>query len=170
MSYQMPQEVKSFVQKEMKRYEEDKRMAILPCLFRLQGENRGDGKTLGQSWITEDMISSLSEEMDIAVSKIQEVFRFYTMYNKKPVGKCHVELCTNVSCFLRGAGELFSHLCHKYKVSEGEVTPDGQFSFSQVECLGACDGAPMMQVGDRYYENLNPRKLEQILEGLKEDG
>ena len=151
--------VDQFIQTEMKRYE-DPNMAILPCLYKMQEENGG--------WIGDKDISTLSEKMSIPSSKINEVFHFYTMYNKKSMGKTHVQICGNISCYMRGGRKLLQDMCQKYNVKPGEVTADGAFSFSKVECLGACDGAPVVQVNNKeYYEKLDLEKLETILGKLK---
>lgn len=146
------------VKKELARYEV-KESAIIPCLYLAQKENKG--------WINSEVVKSLSRVMDIPESKINEVFKFYTMFNQKPVGKYHVQVCANISCALNGGRELANELCHQLKVSLGEVTKDGLFTVSRVECLGSCGTAPMMQVNDRYYENLTPESAMNILRGMK---
>jgi NADH-quinone oxidoreductase subunit E len=146
------------VKKELSRYE-TKESAIIPSLFIAQKENKG--------WVSQDVISHLSQVMEIPESKINEVFKFYTMFNQKPVGKYHVQVCATISCALNGARELSNHLCHELKVKMNEVTEDGRFTVSRVECLGSCGTAPMMQVNDRYYENLTNESAMNILRGLK---
>jgi NADH:ubiquinone oxidoreductase subunit E len=89
------------------------------------------------------------------------------MYHKKPVGKYHLQVCTNVSCMLRGGVELLKQLKDELKIEEGEVTPDGLFSIEEVECMGACGGAPMMSVNYDYKENLTPEKLKVIINELR---
>ena len=146
------------VKKELGRYE-IKDSAIIPSLYVAQKENKG--------YITTDVIHHLSHVMEIPVSKINEVFKFYTMFNQVPVGKHHVQVCTNISCALEGGRELTSHICHELGVKVGQVTGDGRFSVSRVECLGSCGTAPMMQVNDKYYENLTPESAMNILRGMK---
>ncbi len=156
--FQLSNEGLTKVKKELQRYE-SKDSAIIPALYVAQKENKG--------WISPDVIHHLSQVMDIAESKITEVFSFYTMFNKKPVGKYHVQVCCTLSCALNGARELADHLCHELKVRAEEMTEDGRFTISKVECLGSCGTAPMMQVNDRYYENLTPESAMNILRGLK---
>ncbi|MDZ4662366.1 MAG: NAD(P)H-dependent oxidoreductase subunit E [Pseudomonadota bacterium] len=146
-----------FVKNELSRYE-SRRSAILPCLTLAQEENGG--------YINAEIISYLAHLMDIPESQIQEVFMFYTMYNKKPVGKFHVQVCCNISCAMNGGRELVQHLTKEFRVNDGEVTSDGNFSFSRVECLGACGGAPMMQVNEEYHENLTPEKAVHVLKNM----
>lgn len=146
------------VQQELSRYE-TKESAIIPSLYVAQKENNG--------WINTDVIHHLAEVMDIPASKINEVFKFYTMFNQEPVGKYHVQVCTNISCALNGSRELAHHICHELKVKLNEITPDGRFTVSKVECLGSCGTAPMMQVNDKYYENLTPESAMNLLRGMK---
>jgi NADH-quinone oxidoreductase subunit E len=146
------------VKKELTRYE-SKRSAILPCLYIAQRENGG--------WVSPECVTHLANVMDIPESHITEVLSFYTMYNKKPVGRNHVQVCTTLSCAMNGARELADHLCKAFDVKYDEVTKDGRFSISRVECLGSCGTAPMMQVGDKYYENLTPESAVQLLERME---
>lgn len=143
----------------MLRYEE-KRSAVIPALYCAQAENGG--------WVSSDVVDHLSKVMDIPPAHIEEVLDFYTMFNKKPVGKHHVQICGNISCSMAGGRELIEHLCQKLGVKEGEVTKDGRFSVSRVECLGSCDTAPVMQLNiDPYIENLTVEKLNHVVDGLK---
>lgn len=146
------------VKSELSRYEL-RESAIIPSLYVAQKENNGH--------ITPEIIRYLSELMDIPESRINEVFKFYTMFNQKPVGKYHVQVCTNISCALEGAREMASHICHELKVKYDEVSADGRFTVSKVECLGACGFAPMMQVNDKYYEKLTPESAMNLLRGMK---
>jgi NADH-quinone oxidoreductase subunit E len=88
------------------------------------------------------------------------------MYEHKPVGRHKICLCTNVSCLINNCDSIYEHLKSKLGIGFGEVTGDGRFSLKEVECLGACGGAPMMQIGDKYYENLTPEIVDSILEEL----
>jgi NADH-quinone oxidoreductase subunit E len=147
-----------FVKKELERYE-DKRSAIIPALYRVQAENKG--------WVSPESITHLAQIMDMPEAWINEVCTFYTMFNRKPVGKYHVQVCCNVSCAMNGGREMADHICQSLSVDDGEITKDGRFSVSRVECLGACDKAPMMQVNDKYYEGLSNEKALKLLEGMK---
>jgi len=156
--FKLSAEGQEFVKKELKRYE-TKESAIIPALYRVQRENGG--------WVSPDCITHLSEVMDIPSSRITEVFTFYTMFNKEPVGKYHVQVCCNVACSMAGGREMAAQFCKEHGVEIGEMTIDKKFTFTKVECLGACDKAPMMQINDDYYEGLNMDKAQQILRGLK---
>lgn len=146
------------VKKELARYE-SKDSAIIPSLYVVQKENKG--------FITPEMIRYLSTVMDIPEARINEVFKFYTMFNQKPVGKYHVQVCTNISCALEGSREMANHICHELGVKYDEVTSDGRFTVSKVECLGSCGTAPMMQVNDTYHEKLTPETAMNLLRGMK---
>jgi NADH-quinone oxidoreductase subunit E len=149
-----------YVKNELTRYEV-KQSAIIRCLYKAQDENGG--------WLSNDVISHLSEVMEIPASQIDEVATFYTMFNKKPVGKFHIQVCTTLSCAMAGARELCDTMmkeagCHEL----GEMSKDGMFTFGRVECLGSCDTAPMLQINrDPYTENLNEEKGIQLVRGLK---
>lgn len=156
--FQLSSEAKAKVQSEMKRYE-TKESAVIPALYVAQKENGG--------WISDDVVEYLSKLMEIPAARINEVVKFYTMFNQKPVGKHHVQVCCNISCALNGGREIAEHICKELKTGYGEVTEDGRFSISKVECLGSCSTAPMMQVNEKYYENLTPESAMNTLRGLK---
>jgi NADH-quinone oxidoreductase subunit E len=146
------------IKAELARYE-TKESAIIPSLYIAQSENKG--------WVSDEVIATLSQLMEIPASRINEVFKFYTMFNQKPVGKYHVQVCTNISCAINSSRELVDHLCHELKVKPGEITEDGRFTISKVECLGSCGTAPMMQINEDYHENLTHESAMSILRGLK---
>jgi NADH-quinone oxidoreductase subunit E len=93
--------------------------------------------------------------------------KFYTMFNQAPVGKFHVQVCCNISCAMNGGRELADKLCQTFGIHGDEISKDGRFKVSRVECLGACDKAPMMQVNDKYYEGLTEDKAIKILQEMK---
>jgi NADH-quinone oxidoreductase E subunit len=118
-------------------------------------------------WVSTDAMKYISDLINVPYSHVFGVATFYTMYNKKPVGKYHIQVCTNISCQLLGAEKLVDHLCKKLNVIKGEVTSDGKFSVSEVECLGSCGTAPTMQINNEYHENLTAEKIDSIIGGLK---
>lgn len=156
--FSLSEEAKKEIQKELKRYESID-SAIIPSLYIAQKENKG--------WINNEVILALSQALDIPESRINEVFKFYTMFNQKPVGKYHVQVCTNISCALEGGRELAHHICKELGVGTGQITSDGRFTVSKVECLGSCGTAPMMQVNEKYYEKLTPESAMNLLRGMK---
>lgn len=158
MAFQLSPAGLAEVQKEMKRYETVE-SAIIPALYVAQRENNG--------WVNVDVVRELSRVMSIPEARIEEVFTFYTMFNRKPVGKYHVQVCCNISCAVEGGRELAAALCKDLGVKFEEVTTDGRFTVSKVECLGSCGTAPMMQVNDKYYEKLTPESAMNLLRGMK---
>lgn len=118
-------------------------------------------------WISKDVMKYVSELLDIPLSTVEGVVSFYTMYHKKKPGKYHVQVCTNVSCMLRGGQEIFNHISKKLDIKNNETTSDGMFSLEEVECMGACGGAPMIAINEDFYENLSIEKVDEILDSLK---
>ena len=149
---------RQFIQKELQRYEHP-RSAILPVLHWVQSHEGG-------GWLSPEWLEAVAQELKMPLAWVQEVCSFYTMFNKKPVGKYHVQVCGNISCTMGGGRELLDSLCKEFKAHPGKVSPCGKFTFSKVECLGSCDTAPMMQVNEKYIENLNPEKAIQSLKEL----
>ena len=126
-------------------------------------------------WLAQEQFGSISTEtmryvaglLKVPFSHILGVVTFYTMFHQKPTGKHHIEVCTNISCMLRGSGILLQYLEQKLGIKPGETTADGEWTISEVECMGACGGAPMCAVGEDYHENLTTEKLDRVLAGLE---
>lgn len=156
--FQLSPQGKEKVLAELKRYE-SRQSAVLPALYIAQAENKG--------YISKDVIKELSRVMELPEANINEVCTFYTMYNKDPIGNHHVQVCRTLSCMLNGAKELSEHICSQLGTHLGEKTKDGKFTVTEVECLGSCGTAPMMQIGDKYYENLTHESAMNIIRGLK---
>ena len=117
-------------------------------------------------WISKEIMDEVAAAIDIPAPVVREVITFYTMYNLKPVGKYHLQLCTNISCCLRGAEELLHHCEKKLGIHAGETTKDGRFTISHMECMGSCGTAPMVQVNDDYHEDLTIEKMDKLLAEL----
>ena len=124
------------------------------------------GKANKNCEVSED-IEELSRVMDLPASAIQEVATFYTMFNKKPTGKYHIQVCCNVTCAMKKGRELTDYILKKLDLEEGEVSNDGLFTVSRVECLGSCDTAPVLQVNFDYHENLDEKKVDLLLDQLR---
>jgi NADH-quinone oxidoreductase E subunit len=131
---------------------------LLPALHQAQEET---------GWLPPEVLEEVGQYIGVHPAQVREVASFYTMYNLKPVGKYHLKICTNVACALRGAEGLVHHCEKKWSIKCGETTTDRRFTLSEEECLGACGTAPAMMLNDDYHENLDPQRLERILEGLK---
>ena len=122
-----------------------------------------------EGWISEDSMKYVGDLLSIPYEHILGVVTFYTMFNSKPVGKIHLQVCTNVSCMLKGGYELFKYISDKLGIKNKDVTKDGVFSIEEVECLGSCATAPMMQVNNReFYENLTKEKVDKLIEKFME--
>ena len=117
-------------------------------------------------WISPETMKYVAQLLNLPVSHIYGVVTFYTMFNARQVGRYHVQVCTNISCQLLGAEKLADHICHRLNINMGETTPDKKFTLSEVECLGSCGTAPMIQVNEEYYENLSNEEVDKILAEL----
>lgn len=132
--------------------------ALLPVLWIAQEQ---------EGWISEDMMRHVGTLLNLPFGHVLGVVTFYTMYNSAPKGKYHIEVCTNVSCMLRGSDKILEAVEHRCAARPGQTSADGKWSVSEVECMGACGGAPMLAIGEEYYENLTPEKTERLLASLK---
>lgn len=132
--------------------------AVLPLLDLAQRQNGG--------WLNQQAIEYVASYLKMPVMRVAEVASFYTLYNLKPVGKYHVQVCGTTPCWLRGATEI-KEACQKHlNIRDHEVTADGLFSLVEVECLGACVNAPVAQINDDYFEDLTPESVVKILQSL----
>jgi NADH-quinone oxidoreductase subunit E len=137
-----------------------KRSAVLGALTAAQHHNKG--------FLTTAIMDAVAAYLDLSNIAVYEVASFYSMFETKPVGRNSISVCTNVSCMLRGSAQIVNHIEKKLGIKTGQSTADGKFFMKQEEeCLAACTGAPMMQVNHKYYENLTPEKIDQILDGIK---
>ncbi len=136
-----------------------KQSAVMAALRIVQDDNGG--------WLTTELMNDVAAYLEMPPIAVYEVATFYSMYELKPVGKHKICVCTNVSCMINKADVIVEHLKEKLGIDFGEVTEDGRYSLKEVECLGACGGAPMMQIGKQYYENLTPEIVDAILQGLE---
>ena len=133
--------------------------AVLALLWRAQEQCGG--------WLPEPALRHIADMLGLAYIRVYEIATFYTMFNLAPVGRVYVQLCGTTPCWLRGADALKS-VCRKIIGAPGHVTDDGLFSWTEVECLGACVNAPMVQINKDYYEDLTPKSLERVLTDLRE--
>lgn len=136
----------------------DAQAALMPALYVAQRE-------FGH--LSNDVLAYLAERLELSPARVYGVATFYTMYNKRQVGKYLIQVCTNISCALLGGEQVYQYLSKKLGIKDGGMTPDGRFSLMRVECLGACGNAPAMQINDKYYENLTKEKVDQILSTLE---
>ena len=135
-----------------------KRSALIPLLFVIQRE---------RGYIDNAGVNFLSQFLEQEVTDVWETATFYTMFNMRPIGRHHIQICKTLSCKIMGEPEITEHICSKLGIHPGETTEDGKFTVTLVECLGSCGTAPMMQIGFDYYENLTKETVDKILADCK---
>lgn len=133
--------------------------ALIPSLHILQDANGG--------WLSEELMKALADYLELPAISVFEVATFYSMFELKPVGKNKINVCTNISCQLNGSENIVAHFKKRLGIGLGETTQDGKITLKEVECLGACCGAPMMQVNTDYHEHLSTDKVDEILDGIE---
>jgi NADH-quinone oxidoreductase E subunit len=131
---------------------------VLPVLWMVQEQ---------EGFISENSMKYVATLLNVPFSHILGVVTFYTMLHDKQVGKHHIEVCTNVSCMLRGSSKILEHLEHRLNIKVGEVSPDKRWSLEEVECMGACGNAPMVAIGEEFYENLSLEKIDKLIDSLQ---
>jgi NADH-quinone oxidoreductase subunit E len=136
----------------------DAESALLPALHLAQQDFGG--------WLPKQAFDEVAEVMELPSVYVASAASFYSMLNRENVGRHLVQVCTNIACSLLGAEHLLEYIGRKLGIEPGETTPDGRFTLLEVECLGSCGTAPMMQIDDRYYEDLTETKIDQILDDL----
>jgi len=138
-----------------------KRSAIVPLLLFAQDE-------IG--YISDEAIEEIARRVEVRPIEVIEDIGYYSMLHRQPIGKYNFQVCTNVSCQLLGGEEILEHCSKRLGIGHKQTTPDGQFSLEEVECLGACCGAPAMQMNYDFYENLTPERVDRLIEELKANG
>ena len=151
-----PPEAMARIEKLLERYP-TKQAALLPVLWIAQ-------ETWG--WISKETSEEVARILDLPASHVDGVLTFYTMFNLRPVGKNLLQVCTSISCHLLGAEALVEHCGKKLGIGLEETTRDGKFTLIEVECIAGCDKAPSMMVNDKYYEPMDEKKLDQLLDRL----
>lgn len=146
--------------KEVAKYPAGRQMSAVMAGLRIAQEQNG-------GWLSDDLIEAVALYLDMEPIAAYEVATFYSMYERSKVGKHKLNICTNISCMLRGSDAVVSHLEKRLGIKLGETTADGNFTLKEVECLGACVNAPMMQIGRQYHERLTPELIDSILNNLE---
>jgi NADH-quinone oxidoreductase E subunit len=157
MSVQFSQESFNEFEKIVAKYPQ-KNAAMLPVLYLAQKEF---------GYISPEVMEYVAEIMGVSVARVLGVVTFYTMFNMKPIGRHHIQVCRTLPCALAGSERITAAIKDKLKINVGETTPDRRFTLSEVECLASCGTAPMMQINDDYYENLTEKSVGEILDRLK---
>ena len=147
------------IDRELAKYPADRRQSALMAALRIAQDEHG--------WLSPELIELVAEVIGVPPVRAYEVATFYSMYDLAPVGRHKINVCTNISCMLRGSDEIVAHLQKKLGVTFGETTADGKFTLKEAECLAACAGAPMMQLDRDYHENLTPQRIDEILDGMQ---
>jgi NADH-quinone oxidoreductase subunit E len=135
------------------------RSAVIPMLMYAQDE---------VGCVSHELIEEVARRCQVTPLQVNEVIGYYSMLHRKPQGKYHVQVCTNISCLITGGEELLEQAKRKLGVGHKEVTADGQFSLEEVECMGACSWAPAIQINYDFHHNVTPQRLEQLVEALKQ--
>ncbi len=149
----------AWAMEQIKKYPEGRHQAaVIPILWRAQEQH--------DRWLPEPAIRYVADLLDMPYIRVYEIATFYTMFNLSPVGRYYVQLCGTTPCMLRGAEDLKT-VCEREIGPQGQVTPEGVFSWIEVECLGACVNAPMVQINDDFYEDLTPENFKALLDGLR---
>jgi len=118
-------------------------------------------------YVSDEVVDEVARLLEVRPIEVSEVVSYYAMLRRQPIGRYNIQICTNVSCMLRGGEDLFNHACRKLGITHKQTTRDGMFSLEEVECIGACCGAPALQVNYDYYENMTPEKLDDLIERLR---
>ena len=137
---------------------ERSRSALIPLLMLVQRE---------RGWIDNPGVNFLAKFLNLEVTDVWETATFYSMFNLRPVGRHHIQICKTLSCKIMGEPDITEHICSKLGIHPGETTEDGKFTVTMVECLGSCGTAPMMQIGFDYHEDLTVEKVDQILDSCQ---
>ena len=136
-----------------------KRSALVPMLLYAQDE---------VGYVSDAVVTEIAQRLDLLELDVRNVLSYYSMLRTKPAGKYNVQVCTNISCMLRGGYEILNHCKHKLSIGHKEVTRDGVFSLEEVECIGACCWAPAIQVNYDFHENLTPAKVDALFQMYRE--
>jgi len=138
-----------------------KRSALVPTLLYIQDE---------VGYLSDEVIAEIAGRLDLTELEVRNVISYYSMLTTKPRGKYNVQVCTNISCMVRGGEQILDHCAKKLGIGHKQTTPDGMFSLEEVECIGACSWAPAAQVNYDFHENLTSEKIDEILEGYRRKG
>ena len=156
----LTKESQAEIDQEVAKYPAERKSSAVMAALRIAQE-QNDG------WLNNDLMDAVAEYLEMPSIAVYEVATFYSMYELKPVGRHKICVCTNISCMLCGSNGIVSHLENKLGIKMGETTDDGKFTLKEVECLGACIGAPMFEIDKQFYEHLTPEKVDEILAGLE---
>ena len=146
------------IETEAGKYPADKRDSVVMAALRIAQEEKGH--------LSNELIDYIADVVGMPPMRAYEVATFYSMYEHQPCGETQIKVCTNISCMLRGSGEIVDQLEKRLGIKLGEVTEDGKVGLKEVECLAACVGAPMLQLNKEYIEHLTPEKIDEMIDAL----
>lgn len=159
--FEFDQERKAWAEAQLKKYpDERKQSAVIPFLWEAQKQNGG--------YVDAAVVRYLANLLDMAEIRVYEVVSFYTMFNTEPVGEHFVQVCTTTPCWLRGSDEIVKACKENIAPTPNTLSADGKFSWMEVECLGACSNAPMVQINDDYFEDLDETIMKDIINALRD--
>lgn len=150
----------------LSRYPKGRQKSAIMPLLDLAQRQMAETVKKGGGWIPRAAMDEIARIVDVPAIKVYEVATFYSMYNLRPVGKYHVQCCTTTPCWLRGSADIVKTAEKELGIKMGQTTKDMQFTLTEVECMGACANAPMVQVNDDYYEDLTPETMTSLLDSL----
>lgn len=148
------------IEVEAQKYAPAHRASVIMAALRIAQDEHG--------YLSNALIDHVAGVVGVPPMRAYEVASFYSMYERKPCGQTQIKVCTNISCMLRGSSDIVAKLEERLGIKLGEVTPDGKIGLKEVECLGACVGAPMLQLNRDYIENLTPQRIDEMLDQLLE--
>ena len=151
------------------RYPKGKQKSAIMPLLDLAQRQMGEQSKKGGGWIPRAAMNEIARILDVAEMKVYEVATFYTMYNLAPVGKYNIQCCTTTPCWLRGSTDVVKACEDNLGIKMGQTTSDMKFTLTEVECMGACVNAPMVQINDDYYEDLTSEIMDNLIESMKKD-
>lgn len=160
MPFSFTQENLEKINKAVLKYPE-KKAAIMSALWIAQEQN---------GWISQEVMNEVASVLDLHPEDVLGVVTFYTMYHQKPMGKYHLQVCTNVSCMLRGAYDIYENVKKNLGIDHMQVTENKLFSLEEVECMGSCGTAPMIAINEDYHENISSEKVIKIIDELRKSG
>jgi len=146
------------IERELRKYPQERKRSAVIASLRIAQEEHG--------WLSREIMNFVAELLGLRPIHVYEVATFYSMFDLEPKGRHKICVCTNVSCMLCGSDALVEHIRTRYGAELGGTTDDGRYSFQEVECLCACGGAPVVQIGKHYYENITPESLDELLSRL----
>ncbi len=159
MSFRFNEENEKYFQNLLKRYP-NKQALTIPCLWIVQYQ---------EGWVSLEAVEYIADITKQSAMDVYSVASFYTMFKLKPSGKHHIQLCKTLSCMLNGSEDLLEQLEKKLGIKSGEISKDGRFSIEEVECLGNCGHAPCLSLDGKYHDDLDEKKLDELIKGLEND-